>query len=111
MAYKPSIIPQHHMEPAWFMMWRLDECTPFAIALILGIILHQLLLFLIIGYGCSWIYKKIVNRFPRGFVLHWAYGKGLWVFSPTRTMKNPYLRRFVPNRVRSPFSLTRKDED
>lgn len=97
---RPTIIPTRQNDPPWIMLWRLDEAAPFTIGLVVGMLTHHLFICLALGIGFSHIYKKVNGRFPRAFVLHWIYSKGFWLFPASRTMKLPYVRRFLPNLVR-----------
>lgn len=96
---KPTIIPTRQDDPAWFLFFRLDEILPFLILLIIGIVTHNTIPCLLIGWVFSYIYKKLNSKFPRGFVLHWLYGKGVYVFSASRTLRDPFNRKFLPVQI------------
>lgn len=92
---KPVIIPTRHDDPAWFLFCRLDEAAPFLAFACLGVIFKHFIYGIIIGLTFSYLYKRYNAKFPKGFVLHWAYGKGLYLFSLTRTLNNPFNKRLV----------------
>ena len=97
---KPVIIPTRHDDPPWLLFFRLDEIAPFFCLLCVGILTRQLGICLLIGWVFSYTYKKLNAKYPKGFVLHWCYGKGLWLFSVTRTLKDPFNRRFITNVIK-----------
>lgn len=104
---KPTSIPTRQDDPPWLLFFRADEVLPFFILFIVGIITHNLLICIVLGWGFSYVYKKINSRFSRGFVLHWLYSKGLWLFSMSRTLSNPFNKRYISAR-NSPDSKLKK---
>ncbi len=81
MAAGPIKIPTRHDDPPWFLIWRFDEIIPIMAGICIGIAIRQLLICSLIGFAFTKVYQKVHARFPNGFVLHWLYGKGVWVFS------------------------------
>lgn len=94
-------IPTRQDDPAWFMFFRFDEIVPFMCFLVIGIFFRVLMPCLLLGWLFSYIYKRLNVRFPRGFVIYWCYGHGLWLFSSSRTFKYPFNRKFLPCRLRA----------
>ena len=95
MADKPTEIPQHQDDPQWIIIWPIDELTPILLGGCLGMLIGQLTIGLLIGFGISKAYKFAKSSRHKGFVLHWLYGHGL-LWSKTKTLKNTYNRRFIP---------------
>lgn len=102
---KPTTIPTRHDDPPWFLFFRLDEILPFLILLVVGILTHTLMPCLAIGWVFSYLYKKFNSKYPRGFVIHWCYGKGLYCFSMTRTLSRPFNKRYLPTSVKAPLDV------
>lgn len=101
---KAQTIPTRQDDPAWFMFFRLDEITPFLVLLVIGIITRHVFPCMLAGWLFSYLYKRFNSRFPKGFVLHWCYGHGIW-FGMSKTFRDPFNRRYLPALIRPRLSL------
>ena len=92
---KPVEIPKLIDEPIHVLLWTVDELAPVAIGLFAGIMLDRSLLFLMAGFGLSYLYKSFRDAKSDGFALHFLYWHGVM---PTKsyTSPNPFTRIFVP---------------
>ncbi len=103
---QPVRIPTEQDEPAWILAWRTDEIVPFIVLFGIGVITRHLTIFCIIGYIIFTVYKRLRSRFPRGYLVHWLYGHSAWVFSMTRSLKDPFSTRLISNAVPPPFDIS-----
>lgn len=81
-------------DPAYFLIWRLDDIVPLAVAVVIGILISQLLLSLLVGFFIVRHYRKQREHRPEGYALHWLYWMG---FLPLRgrSTPNPFSRRWI----------------
>jgi len=91
----PVEIPKYIDDPIHVLLWTVDELAPIAIGLFAGIMLDRSLLFVMIGFGLSYLYKSYRDSKPDGFALHFFYWHGL-MSSRSYTAPNPFTRKFVP---------------
>jgi conjugal transfer pilus assembly protein TraL len=92
---EPVRLPTKVDEAHQFLLWSSDEMIPLLTLFIIGILLEQALLFTAIGFFLTSIYKKYKNSRPDGYLLHYLYWVGL-VPSKSKTMVNPFIKRFIP---------------
>lgn len=60
-------------EPPHFLLWQIDELAPPLLGLMAGIIADNVLLFLIFGFVCNFLYRRFRDNHPRGYLIHLAY--------------------------------------
>ena len=91
----PVEIPRHIEDPVHLLLWTIDEIAPIGIGLVIGIFLGAPLMYMGIGWGCSFFYKKFMDRHADGYILHVLYWYGLM---PTRSKfsPNPFIKEFYP---------------
>ena len=93
-AFKVTI-PRYIDDPPHLLMWQLDEMMPILLGVIVGIIIGKPTYTILAGMVVTKFYKQIKNSRPDGFFyhyIHWYTGLG----SKSRTMVNPFIRRFFP---------------
>lgn len=92
---KPVEIPRYIDDPVHFLLWTVDEVTPIALGLIVGMFVGSPLIFAGIGWGFSSLYKRFRESHADGYVLHFLYWNG-FMPSKSKTAPNPYKRLFLP---------------
>ena len=88
-------IPRHADEPPHLLLWQVDEVGPILIGFAIGILLRQMLIFLVLGLLLTKYYKHTRDNNPDGFFLHYLYWLGVPV-SKAPQFVNPFIRAFVP---------------
>jgi conjugal transfer pilus assembly protein TraL len=92
---EPVTLPKHIDDPITLLIWSADEFVPFAVVMLLGILIGQLTLSLILSAGLIKAYRRFRDNRPDGYALHAFYWTGLL---PNRgiTVPNPFIRNFYP---------------
>lgn len=91
----PVILPKHIDEPITLLIWSADEFVPFAVVLLLGLLVGQLTAALILSVVVIKAYRRFRDHRPDGYPLHALYWIGL-LPSRARSAPNPYLRSYLP---------------
>ena len=91
MDQKPHPIPGTLDQPPIIFLWSVDEVAPFALGTVFGVMLGQIVIFMVLGIGLSMIYRKARDQRPDGFALHILYDWGVPVLND-RMFPNPYQR-------------------
>lgn len=92
---EPVEIPSHVDDPPHVLLWSADELAPVAIGLVMGVLTGNAFILTALGLVIAKLYRRFRDNHPDGFFLHVLYWFGLWP-TKTRTMPNPYIRRFLP---------------
>ena len=92
---QPVEIPRHVDDPPTLLLWRVDDLVPVVLMLVFGILVDQLLVFLLLGIVLVRLYGRFRDSRPDGYALHWAYWVGLLGLRG-RTTPNPFIRRWLP---------------
>ena len=95
MHRSPLLFPRHLDDPPTLLLWRIDDLVPVGLALCLGILTDQFLLFSTLGLVGVRYYSRYRDSRPDGYALHWGYWTGLIPLA-SRTTPNPYIRRWLP---------------
>lgn len=93
---KPVRIPRRIDEPPHFLMWSADEIAPMLLGLTVGVFIGQVFICLIVGVLVTNFYKKFRDNHPDGFILHLIYWHGFTKQKKNGSMKNPFIRRYLP---------------
>jgi len=92
---QPLEIPRHVDDPPTLLLWRTDDLVPVVLMIVFGILLDQLLVFLVLGLVLVRLYGRFRESRPDGFALHWSYWVGL-VPLKARSCPNPFIRTWAP---------------
>ncbi len=87
------VIARYVDDPPHFLLWQVDELAPPVLGLMAGITADNVVVFLLLGFGCNFIYRRFRDNHPRGFLLHLAY---YYLGMPLRgrCFPNPFIREF-----------------
>lgn len=88
-----TTLPRYVDDPPHFLLWSVDEFAPIGLGLLIGIMVGSPLMFLILGWISTGLYRRFRDGKPDGYILHWLYWRG-FIPSKARTIPNPYMRRF-----------------
>ena len=92
---EPIEIPSRIDEPPHLLLWSLDELAPILLGLAFGILIGKALICFLAGFFVTSLYKKFRDAKPDGYLFHMIYWGGFWP-SKAKSMKNPYVRRYLP---------------
>ena len=95
-AVQPIRIPTRIDDPPHVLIWAVDEVAPMLIGLSFGMMIGEALICFLIGYLFTRFYKRFRDNHPDGYFLHLIYWWGLMPASKARSMKNPFIRRYLP---------------
>lgn len=91
---QPICIPQRIDEPPHLLLWSADELVPIIVGIAGGVFLNHVLIFTIGGFVIARIYRRYRDNRPDGYLFHLLWHAGFWP-SKARSMKNPYVRRYI----------------
>lgn len=92
-------IPNQIDEPMMFLMWSSDEFIPATAILGVGMFTGYLTISILVAWVAVKFYRRKRDGNHRGFLLHWAYWTGIVngaAGGKAFSVKNPYLRKFIP---------------
>lgn len=92
---KPVRIPQRVDDFPHILLWSADELVPLIFTVMLGMLFAQLGLMMLLGLVATHYYRRIRENSPDGILLHTMYAIGI-PLTKSKTMVNPYIRRFFP---------------
>lgn len=82
-------------EPDQVLLWSVDELIPVAVLFGIGITMHQLLASIALIFAFLRVYRRFRDGRPNGYLGHQLYWYG-FAGSETITVRNPFIRRYVP---------------
>lgn len=88
-------IPKRCDDPIHVMLWSLDEIVPILIGLTVGVMLGKALICTTVGFLMTNLYRKYQDSHPAGYLPHMLYWLGVFS-SKSKTMRNPFIRRYLP---------------
>lgn len=88
-------IPRQVDDPPHVLLWSAEELAPVAFGLAIGMVTGKALVFSLLGLLIAKVYRRFSDGHPDGFLLHALYWFG-FIPSRSRTMPNPYARRYLP---------------
>lgn len=88
-------IPRLVDDPPHVLLWSAEELAPVAFGLAIGMVTGKALVFSLLGLLIAKVYRRFSDGHPDGFLLHALYWFG-FIPSRSRTMPNPYARRYLP---------------
>lgn len=88
-------MPRSIDEPDQILLWSIDELLPVGILFGLGIVMHQLIGAIVMIVIFLKVYRRFRDGRPNGYLTHLAYWYGL-AGPQTATVRNPFIRRFLP---------------
>lgn len=88
-------IPRQVDDPPHVLLWSAEELAPVAFGLAIGMVTGKALVFSLLGLLIAKVYRRFSDGHPDGFLLHALYWYG-FIPSRSRTMPNPYARRYLP---------------
>ncbi|MBB3105326.1 type IV conjugative transfer system protein TraL [Azomonas macrocytogenes] len=91
----PVKIPRRVDDPPHLLLWSADELAPILLGLFFGVMLKKVGIMLLLGFALTSVYKRFRQHYPDGYLLHMLYWAG-FMFSKAKSMKNPYVRRYLP---------------
>ena len=71
-----------------------DELIPVALGIIVGIVTEHIRVFLPIGIAMVFIYRRVKETQPAGFVKHWLYYHGIYSEN-NKEFAEPFKRKWV----------------
>ena len=92
---KPIRIPRRIDEPPHLLLWSADELAPMLLGLTIGMMIGKAFICFFVGFVISHFYKRFKDNYPDGYLLHLLYWGGL-LMKKTPSLKNPYIKRFLP---------------
>jgi len=88
-------MPKSLDDPDQVLLWSIDELLPVAVLFGLGITMHQLTAAVVGIVVFLKVYRRFRDGRPAGYLQHLAYWYG-FTGAETTTVKNPFIRRFLP---------------
>lgn len=82
-------------DPPHLLLWSADEIAPMLLGLVIGMIIGEAFICFMIGFVVTKLYSRFRDNHPDGFLLHLLYWSGIPV-TKARSMRNPFIRRFIP---------------
>ena len=92
---KPTKIPGWIDQPPHLLSWSADELVPMILGLTIGVVIGKALVCFLIGVGITNLYRRFRDNHPDGYLLHMIYWAG-FIMTKAKSMKNPYVRRYLP---------------
>ncbi|MEI8573870.1 MULTISPECIES: type IV conjugative transfer system protein TraL [Methylomonas] len=92
---EPVAIPQSIDDPIHILLWSADEIVPFMVSMLTGMLIDQFIPGMALGFIAVKLYRRFRDNRPDGYTLHALYWLGL-LPNRSRTIPNPYIRRFLP---------------
>lgn len=92
---EPCEIPRHVDEPPHVLLWSAEELAPVALGLAIGMLIGEAMVLTILGLAIAKIYRRFSDGHSDGYLLHALYWMG-FIPSKSRTIPNPYERRYLP---------------
>lgn len=89
-------IPNYIDDPQQIFMWSADEFIPVAGLMAVGFLIGQLTLMLIAIFFVLKVYRRYREGNPNGHIFHWLYWIGLVSGTKSRTLKNSFIRSYIP---------------
>ena len=89
------VFPETVDEPPSFLLWRIDDAAVPLLFLCFGMMLNQVVFFVLFGVGMMVFYPRYRDGRPEFYALHAMYWFG---FYPARGKGfiNPFIRRLLP---------------
>ena len=88
-------MPKSIDDPAQVLLWSLDEFVLVAVLFGVGLTFRQLTIAVISIFILLKVYRRFRDGRPNGFLQHFMYWHG-FAGSETSTVRNPFIRRFLP---------------
>ena len=88
-------IPTRADQPPYLLLWSSDECLPVVLGFGFGLMLSQVFICTTVGIIIAHFYKKFRDLHADGYMMHFMYWYGFG-FTRSKTMVNPFTRRFIP---------------
>lgn len=92
---EPIPFPKYVDAPQRLLFWTTDQVMPFAVLVVIGVIVNSLFLCMILGIGLSWVFTRYRESKPEGFLVYLSYWYGILV-PKGRCVVNPFLKRILP---------------
>ena len=92
---EPKPFPKYVDAPKRILFWTVDQVVPVAVAFGIGLVLNQLMFFLLLGCVVSYFFTKYRDSRPDGYVMHMAYWYGVMV-PKARSILSPFHHRIFP---------------
>jgi len=92
----PVRIPRRIDDPPHLLLWSMDELVPLLFCMVLGVMAGSLGPCLLIGILITRGYRKFRDSKPDGYLLHLLYWVGVFTLSKAKSMKNPFIRKYLP---------------
>lgn len=86
---RPIPFPQHIDSPRPFLVWTTDEMVPLVLLISIGIFIDRFFTFLLLGFVAITVWRRLRDRMPDGFILHYLYFR-IGVPFKGRTFVNPF---------------------
>lgn len=90
-----SEIPRHIDEPPHVLLWSAEELAPVAVGLAIGMVIGKALILTVAGLAIAKVYRRFTDGHSDGHLLHALYWYG-FLPSRSRTIPNPFARRYLP---------------
>ncbi len=90
---KEIYIARYVDDPPHFLLWQIDELAPPLLGLMAGILSDNVMLFLLIGFACNFLYRRFRDNHPRGYLVHLSYYY-LGLSLRGRNFPNPFQREY-----------------
>jgi len=87
-------IPNYQDDPAQLLFWELDEFLLLSVFFGLGLAINNLFLSMCFAYFLLRTYRKVRDRRANFFVVHLLYWKSGLGPGQSRTLPNPFIRRY-----------------
>ncbi len=87
-------IPNYQDDPAQVFFWELDEFLLLAVFFGVGLLIDHLFGMMFIAWVTVRFYRKMRDRRANFFVVHWLYWKSGMGPAKSRTVPNPFIRRW-----------------
>lgn len=88
-------IPRYIDEPPHVLIWSAEELAPVAFGLAIGMVTGQAFVLTVLGLAIAKVYRRFSDGNSDGYLLHALYWWG-FIPSKSRTIPNPYARRYLP---------------
>lgn len=76
----PHRIPRTIDDMPFVFIWRADEFLFPIVMMFLGMLVNQLLMFLFVGFGLAYVYRRYREGRPNLYALHLCYWWGFYPF-------------------------------